>query len=129
MVGVSHNFGGATGLTVKLLSTHRADKLAAAVGVSYFPGLGARAWGVDTGLGYTFQNGAVTQGYDWLHGQVQLALGAADTRSKKAVIQPRPLPSPQPPVDSPSPAPTPAPAPAHSEPPADAVPTDGGLRG
>lgn len=39
MFGVSHNFGGATGVTVKVLSTDRKDKPALALGLSYFPGL------------------------------------------------------------------------------------------
>jgi hypothetical protein len=34
MLGVSHEFGGHTGITLKLLSTNRVDKAALALGVS-----------------------------------------------------------------------------------------------
>ena len=103
MLGVSHNFGGDTGFTVKLLSTDRRDKLAAAVGVSYFPWAATQPWGFDTSVGYTFRRGALTVGYDWLNGQFQLGLGAANTKSK-----PSPVPAPAP---APVVAQTPAPAP------------------
>jgi hypothetical protein len=98
MVGISHNFGGATGITLKVLSTNRRDKLAGAIGVSYFPGLEEQPWGLDTSLGYTLDHGAVTLGYDWLHEQFQLGLGIANTRSKPVPPPPpTPLPPPPPP--------------------------------
>lgn len=110
MVGVSHNFGGDTGITFKLLSTDRRDKLAAAVGVSYFPWAATQSWGFDTSVGYTFRRGALTVGYDWLNGQVQLGLGVANTKSKTSPV---PAPAPAPVVaQTPAPAPEPAPAPA-----------------
>lgn len=37
MFGISHNFGGETGFTFKLLTTDRKDEFAGVVGVSYFP--------------------------------------------------------------------------------------------
>lgn len=106
MLGLSHNFGGATGITLKLLSTDRKDRVAAALGLSYFPGQESRAFGLDTSLGYTLQRGAVTLGYDWLNGQVQLGLGVANTRSR-AVVVPAPAPEPEVAV-VPAPAPKPA---------------------
>ncbi|MGM9426895.1 hypothetical protein [Hydrogenophaga sp. MI9] len=110
MLGISHNFGGDTGITLKLLSTDRRDKLAAAVGVSYFPWAATRSWGFDTSVGYTFRHGALTLGYDWLNGQVQLGLGAANTKSKTSPV---PAPAPAPVVaQTPAPAPEPSPAPA-----------------
>ncbi|MEX1165368.1 MAG: hypothetical protein WEK74_00575, partial [Hydrogenophaga sp.] len=45
MVGISHNFGGETGVTLKVLSTDRRDKLAGALGVSYFPWAPTQSWG------------------------------------------------------------------------------------
>lgn len=115
MVGISHNFGGDTGITFKLLSTNRRDKLAAAVGVSYFPWAATQAWGFDTGVGCTVRHGAFTIGYDWLNRQVQLGLGVANTKTKAS-----PVPSP---VPAPTPAPTPAPAPAPSPAPAPVIDT------
>ena len=138
MLGISHNFGGDTGLTLKLLSTDRRDKVAAAVGVSYFPWATTRSWGFDTSVGYTFRHGALTVGYDWLNGQVQLGLGAANTKSKASpvpapaptpVVAQTPAPAPEP-SPAPAPAATPAPAPVASPPPAPAPsPTPAPARG
>lgn len=113
MLGISHNFGGSTGITLKLLSTREQDRAALAAGVSYFPWASGRRWGLDTGLGYTFRDGAVTLGYDWLNSQVQLGLGAANTRG-----EPAPAPAPAPVVTAPTPAPVAAPAPARAPRPA-----------
>jgi hypothetical protein len=109
MIGISHNFGGSTGITLKLLSTREKNKAALAAGITYFPWATGSAWGADVGLGYTFNRGALTVGYDWLNNQFQLSLGAANTR--------RNPPPPAPPVS----APAPAPALAASEAPAAAV--------
>lgn len=99
MVGISHNFGGATGITVKLLSTNKEDKAAVAAGLTYFPRAQERRWGADVGLGYTFRNGALAFGYDWLNSQWQLSLGAANTRKPLTAPPPAPetLPPPPPP--------------------------------
>ena len=86
MFGMSHNFGGSTGVTFKVLSTDRKERVAAALGLSYFPTQEPRAWGVDTSMGYTLHRGALTLGYDWLNEQMQLGLGVANTRSRAAVV-------------------------------------------
>lgn len=132
MVGISHNFGGATGVTFKVLSTERKNKPVLAAGVSYFPGqTEGQRWGADMGIGYTFNHGAITLGYDWLNEQAQLGLGWAKTRSApnpapapapvvEAAVEPAPAPKPapapapkpKPPAPAPTPAPPPAPAPA-----------------
>ena len=125
MIGISHNFGGSTGVTLKLLSTRQKDKAALAAGITYFPWATGSPWGADVGLGYTFNRGALTFGYDWLNGQFQLSVGAANTKSSPA---PAPAPAPQPtqaPAPAPAvaaaeapaaaPAPAPAPAPAAAE--------------
>ena len=79
MVGISHNFGGGTGFTIKLMSTNQEDKTAAAVGITYFPGATDRRWGADVGVGHNFRNAAVTVGYDWLNRQWQVSAGVANT--------------------------------------------------
>ena len=111
MIGISHNFGGSTGVTLKLLSTRQKDKAVLAAGVTYFPWAAGSPWGADVGLGYTFDKGVVTFGYDWLNQQFQLGLGAANTQSSPA---PAPAPAPLP-----TQAPVPAPAVAAAEAPAD----------
>ena len=52
MIGISHNFGGSTGVTFKILSTHEKDKALVAAGVTYFPWNPAKPWGLDTSVGY-----------------------------------------------------------------------------
>lgn len=106
MLGVSHNFGGATGITFKVLSTDRKERVAAALGLSYFPTQESRAWGVDTSVGYTLHRGALTLGYDWINEQMQLGLGVASTRDRNTVAVPTPSPVP---VAAAAPAPAPKP--------------------
>lgn len=134
MIGISHNFGGATGVTFKLLSTRERNQAALAAGITYFPGASGSAWGADVGVGYTFRHGAVTLGYDWLNEQIQLGLGAANTKARNVVVEPTPAPAPEPvvaaapqpmvkkPVKKPVKAPAPAPAPVAAAPIADPAP-------
>lgn len=81
MLGVSHNFGGATGITLKVLSTNREEKAALAVGVSYAPGREASRWSWDTGLAYNFKSTSLVLSYDWVPGQTQLSFGAANLKA------------------------------------------------
>ncbi len=60
MLGICHNFGGSTGVTLKTLSTNKQDKAVAALGVSYFPNDAANKLGLDLGLGYNFRRSAAT---------------------------------------------------------------------
>ncbi len=82
MVGISMNFGGgekpALGLTGKVLSSDRADEVVGVAGATYFfDGY----WGLDAGVGYTFDDGAVTLTYDFLNKRPQLSAGWADISS------------------------------------------------
>ncbi|MGL6209389.1 MAG: hypothetical protein ACRC14_06120 [Paracoccaceae bacterium] len=82
MIGLSLNFGGgekpALGLTGKVLSDDEEDKVVGAAGATYFfDGY----WGIDAGLGYTFDDSAVTLTYDFLNKRPQLSAGWADINS------------------------------------------------
>lgn len=82
MLGVSINFGGgekpAMGLTAKVLSSDRPDEVVGAAGATYFfDGY----WGLDAGVGYTFDNSAVTLTYDFLNSRPQFSAGWADIES------------------------------------------------
>lgn len=92
MLGVSHNFGGATGITLKVLSTNRQEKAALAVGVSYAPGREASRWSWDTGLAYNFKSTSLVLSYDWVPGETQLSFGVANLKA------PAPAPAPATPV-------------------------------
>lgn len=96
MLGVSHNFGGSTGITLKLLSTNREDKPALAVGASYAPGREAAPWSWDTGLAYNFKSVSMVLSYDWVPQQVQLSLGVANLKAPPpAAVASAPAPAPQ----------------------------------
>lgn len=82
MVGFSMNFGGgekpALGLTAKILSSDRVNETVGAAGVTYFfDGY----WGLDAGIGYTFDGSAITLTYDFLNERPQLSAGWADINS------------------------------------------------
>ena len=98
MLGICHNFGGSTGVTIKVLSTNKQDKAVAALGVSYFPDDAANklGLGLDLGLGYNFRRSAAAVGWDFLHNQVQGAIGFSDTKKPPA------------PASAPASAPTPS---------------------
>jgi hypothetical protein len=93
MLGISHDFGGATGVTFKVLSTNRQDKALVAAGVSYFPGGGDQKFGIDLSAGYNFRRAAATVGWDFLQQKLQVAVGVSDTKKPSA---PAPAPEPTP---------------------------------
>ncbi|SNY53984.1 hypothetical protein SAMN06297129_2694 [Pseudooceanicola antarcticus] len=79
MLGLALNFGGAAdtklGLTTKLLSDNRPDQLVGAIGGTYFFD---GTWGLDVGIGYTFDEAAVTLSYDFINNAPQVAAGWAN---------------------------------------------------
>jgi hypothetical protein len=93
MLGVSHNFGGATGITLKLLSSNREEKAALAVGVSYAPGREASRWSWDTGVAYNFKSSALVLSYDWVPGETQLSFGVANLKASAPAPAPASSPS------------------------------------
>jgi hypothetical protein len=84
MVGISYNFGGNVGFTVKALTSNKQDKGVAAVGVSYFPTAVASKFGVDVSAGYNFKHGSVTAGWDFLNDRIQVGAGYVNTIKDKS---------------------------------------------
>jgi hypothetical protein len=99
MFGISHNFGGDTGMTFKILSTERRNRPVVAAGVSFFPGEGRRI-GLDVGVGYNFRQTTVTFSRDLVMDRFQMAWGVASRRCPPA---PAPAPSAAPPAPPPPP--------------------------
>ena len=87
MFGISHNIGGDTGVTFKILSSDRRNRPVLAAGVSFFPGEGRRI-GLDVGVGYNFRQTTVTFSRDLLMEQFQLAWGVASRRCPPAPVPP-----------------------------------------
>jgi hypothetical protein len=87
-VGLTYNFDGAVGIALKVLSTNKQDRAAAALGATYFPQTGK--FGLDVGAGYVFKNGAVTFGWDFLNKTPQMGLGYIKTKFD-APAQPAPV--------------------------------------
>lgn len=90
MLGVSYNFGGAMGVTLKVLSTNRQDEAALAVGLSYAPGRGDNRWSWDTGLAYNFKRSSLVLSYDWLPSETQLSVGLSNLTAAQAAVEPAP---------------------------------------
>jgi len=94
MIGVSHNFGGGTGVTIKLLSSNRPDRPVAAVGLTFQRGSPqGDGPGVDVGLGVNGRRGSVVLGRDLTRGQWQIAAGLS-TRGCPPAPPPAPAPPP-----------------------------------
>jgi hypothetical protein len=84
MLGLSYNFGGSFGVTVKVLSTNKQEKAVASLGASYMFGDSPSKFGIDLGGGYNFKNDVTaTVGWDFMNSQVQTAVGVANTKKKK----------------------------------------------
>ncbi|MBX2808191.1 MAG: hypothetical protein KTR20_06110 [Cellvibrionaceae bacterium] len=78
MVGVSLTLTGDVGLTAKLLTNDKEEKLVLAAGGTYYP-FSSRLFGADVSAGYILENGTVTGGWDFMQQVPQLSLGFADT--------------------------------------------------
>jgi hypothetical protein len=101
LVGVSYNFGGQVGITMKVLSTSREDRPALAAGISYFPT--TKKLGVDASAGYVFSHSAITAGWDFLNSNPQIGLGYVNTHGRRSGAAPPAATSPAvtPPVVTP----------------------------
>lgn len=96
MFGISHNFGGDTGVTFKILSSDRRHRPVLAAGVSFFPGEGRRV-GLDLGVGYSFRRTTVTFSRDLVMDRLQIAWGLSSTRCSSAPAPADPALVPPPP--------------------------------
>ena len=95
LIGVSYNFGGDVGFTLKATSSDKQDAVIGAVGISYFPFSKERKIGLDASGGYNFESVAATVGYDFLLRKAQVAAGYANTKAPATVASPL---APTPPV-------------------------------
>ncbi len=86
-LGLAYTFGasggGGPGLTLKVTSTKKEHHGALAAGVTYYPLDASNPFGVDVGVGYLFDNAAVTVGWDFLHSP-QISAGWIDTDDGKS---------------------------------------------
>ena len=79
-VGVVYDFGAKpeVGFSAKLVSDDKSDRVVGAIGLSYFPAAEYKL-GADVSVGYTFDNGVVTAGYDVFNKKPQVGLGYMKT--------------------------------------------------
>ena len=81
MVGIGYTFGGGgPAITLKALSSDSKDEAVVAAGASFYP-LSANKFGLDLGVGYHFDDAAVTLGWDFLQNGVQGGIGWANTQN------------------------------------------------
>ena len=93
--GVAYTFGQAKpsdglGLSLKVLSTNKEDHAVVGAGVTYYPLQSNNRFGVDLGVGYLFQDVAVTVGWDFMHSP-QVGVGYVNTKDDRPAP---PLPPP-----------------------------------
>jgi hypothetical protein len=96
MVGIAFNFGAkiskeSLGLTVKVLSSDRQDRVVAAAGVTYFPWAPKQKFGLDISGGYNFDKVTALVGYDLLNKKAQTSLGYANTYKPSGVTYQPPV--------------------------------------
>lgn len=99
LAGISYNFGGSVGFTIKALSGNHQDEAVASIGLSYFPWSDTHHFGIDLGGGYLFENEAVTFSWDALAEQWQLSAGYihGDDNNARWPVLPKPVVTPPPP--------------------------------
>ena len=88
--GVSYAFGQAKpadgfALSLKVLSSRKEDKAVVGAGVSYYPLQSQNPFGVDVGVGYLFQDAAVTVGWDFMHSPL-VSVGYVNTKDDKPPV-------------------------------------------
>jgi len=91
MAGIQYDFGRGGfdqgfGVTAKAMTSDRQDQFVGAAGATFFPFADSK-FGIDADVGYTFDNGVVLGGYDFLNNSVDLSGGWADTTSRHHRIQ------------------------------------------
>ncbi len=82
MGGITYNFGSSEdslanlGASVKVLSSAKENKPVVGAGVSFYPWAEkSKQFGLDVSAGYSFKNGAVMGGWDFLKEEPSLSLG------------------------------------------------------
>lgn len=76
-VGLSYNFEDKIGITAKVLSNDKKDKVVAALGATFYLD-SQNSFGMDASAGYTFDDAAVLLGYDFLLESPVISAGWAD---------------------------------------------------
>ncbi len=88
MAGISYNFGSRDlGLTIKVLSNDEGKEVVGAVGATYYPASKENVFGIDAGIGYTFDaDAAVVVSWDFLRKDSQVSIGYADIDDDSAPV-------------------------------------------
>ena len=84
MFGVTYNFNGGFGLSLRVVSSNEEDKPVLSAGVSYYPMTEKFTFGL--GGGYVFKNGAATLEWDFLNSMPEFSFGYVDTEDEPVVL-------------------------------------------
>ena len=84
MFGLSYTWGGSVGagnvgLSVKVISDNKKDKVIAAAGATYYPWAPVKKFGADLSGGYLFDSFALTGGWDFLQSDWIVSAGYVNT--------------------------------------------------
>lgn len=86
-VGLTYNFNGGIGLSLKVLSTNKEDSGVVSGGVSYYPL--TNKFGVSLGAGYVVKNGAATLEWDFINNTPIVNVGYAKTKDEETTPSPQ----------------------------------------
>lgn len=86
-VGLTYNFNGGIGLSLKVLSTNKEDSGVVSGGVSYYPL--TNKFGVSLGAGYVVKNGAATLEWDFINNTPIINVGYAKTKDEETTPSPQ----------------------------------------
>jgi hypothetical protein len=94
-LGLAYTFGdkGGPGITLKVTSSKKEDRLAAAIGVTWYPNDKIQPIGFDVGAAYLFDNWALAAGWDFLHSP-QISVLGGDTSKAAPAPSVGPIPGP-----------------------------------
>lgn len=91
MFGISYTIqSGDVGLTAKVISDNRKNRVVGAAGLSYYPWSPVKKFGIDVSGGYLFDGVAVTAGWDFLKSDYHVAAGYVNVSDEKSGSTPPP---------------------------------------
>ena len=85
-LGLTYNFSGGVGISLKVLSTNKEDSGVFSGGVSYYPL--TNKFGASIGGGYLIKNGAATLEWDFINNTPIINAGYAKTKDEETTQLP-----------------------------------------
>ena len=84
MLGITYNFNGGIGLSLRVVSSNEENNPVLSGGVSYYPVTNQFTFGL--GGGYVFKNGAATLEWDFINSTPEFSFGYVNTKDDAVPI-------------------------------------------